>query len=325
MRRTLAIKPCQTMRGHTNLVRGVVHLPSGRRIITCSYDCSLRLWDLESGAQIGNDWRDERDKAGVSTIALSPNGNTVASGSSDGMVKLWDVKTGKVVAKWTGHSGLVWRVCWNASGDCVASGSNDGTARVWDVVSGNIILGPIKTGHQNVYAVIYSPDTTKIVTGGFNENAIKIWDAKTGELLSTVKHEHSVWSLAWTSNQKKLISRSSDGLVRIFDTNTWRQIALLEGDLVCGISLFQNNRLLATASKFDTTVRLWNLDTNLPVGPVLHHVADISRAAIDISPDGKLLVTCCEDNNAYVWDIHTILKDAGLDDLLSIPDVSGCN
>lgn len=35
------------------------------------------------------------------------------------------------------------------------------------------------------------------------------------------------------------------------------------------------------------------------------------------SADGKLLVTGCDDTNAYAWDVHAILKEAGLEDLLS--------
>ena len=66
------------MRGHTNWVNGVAHLPDGRRIITCSVDGSLRLWDLKSGAQIGEDWRDGYPE--VWSMALSPNGEIVASG-----------------------------------------------------------------------------------------------------------------------------------------------------------------------------------------------------------------------------------------------------
>jgi WD40 repeat protein len=53
-------------------VRGVVHLPGGQRIITCSDDGSLRLWNLKSGKQIGEDWRDRESK--VEGIALSPDG-----------------------------------------------------------------------------------------------------------------------------------------------------------------------------------------------------------------------------------------------------------
>jgi WD40 repeat protein len=200
------------------------------------------------------------------------------------------------------------------------SGSDDETIRVWNVKSGDTVLGPIQTGHRFVSAVIYSPDTTKIATGGYGEDVLKIWDAKTGNLLSTIKVDSPVWSLAWTSDQKKLVTNSRAS-IRIFDTATWQRIATLEGHegAVYALSLFQNDRLLASASD-DGTARVWNLDTNLQIGPPIQHEHIVRSAAI--SADGKQLVTGCGDKNAYVWDIHTTLKDAGLEDLLSIHDVN---
>ena len=176
------IKPYQTMRGHTSEVRGVAHLHDGRHIITCSKDASLRLWDRESGTQIGSNWKDDGDEEPVHTIALSPDGKTVASGSDDGMVKLWDIEMRKITAKWSGHTDAVWSVRWSADGMRVASGSLDGTVRVWEMESGETVLGPIKTGNQWVYAVAYSPDSSNIASGG--DKAIEIWDTTTGERLS---------------------------------------------------------------------------------------------------------------------------------------------
>jgi len=219
-------------------VRCAVYLPDQRRIITCSLDGSLRLWNIESGVQIGNDWRDDDDdgggdddrrNAGVLIIALSPNGKTVASGGVDGKVRLWDVEMKTVVAKWTGHTQRMRSLCWSVDGEQVVSGSKDATMRVWDVESGDTVLGPIKTGHQGVHAVIYSPDTTKIATGGYKETGLRIWDAKTGNLLFAINHDDTIWSLAWTSNEKKIITGSHEGSIRIFDTATWEQIAILEG------------------------------------------------------------------------------------------------
>jgi WD40 repeat protein len=168
-------------------------------------DGSLRLWDLESGTQIGEEWRDEN--CAVWSIALSRNGTTIASGSggSGYDVKLWDIETRKVIAKWTGHTDAVESLYWSADGKRVVSGSWDGTARVWDVDSGKDIL-TIKTGHELVRVVMCSPDSSKLATGGLcniNENAVKIWDAKTGECFNTLKHDNMVCSLAWTSGGKK--------------------------------------------------------------------------------------------------------------------------
>jgi hypothetical protein len=167
---------------------------------------------------------------------------------------------------------------------------------------------------------MYSPDLSKLATGGDMEDAVKIWDAKTGELLNTLEHDqHCVFSLAWTSDGKKLISGLYK-LIRIFDTATWQEIAILEGHtgVVVAISLSRNNRFLASASD-DKTARLWNLETNLPVGSPFQHEEDFCSAAL--SPDGKVLVTGCQNENAYAWDVHAILEKAGLENLLPIPDI----
>jgi len=319
-KKPLWMKPQQEMRGYIDRAHNVALVPGGRKIMTCSFDGSIRIWDIESGTQIGDDWGEDKDRAEGYTITLSPNGKTVAIGNIGGTVTLWDVETRKFIAKWTGHTNFVASLCWSQDGERLVSGSWDGTVRVRDVKSGKTVLGVIKTGHKYVYVAIYSPDTTKIATGGGDDSGARIWDAKTGELLSTVLKQASVVSLAWTSDQTKLIF-TSDTSIRIFNTATWQQIAILEGHTkgVFSLSLFQNDRLLASASH-DDTARLWNLDTNLPVGPPLKHQHAVYSTAI--SADGKLLLTGCHDLNAYLWDIHTILKDAGLEDLLSIPDVS---
>src|ERR1700709_882806 len=97
-----AIRPYCKFEGHTDGVRGVIQLSGERRILHCSLDGSLRLWNLLTGKQIGNDWRD--GESGVYTIALSPDGKKVVSGSGDGVVRLWDVDMEKVIAMWTGHN-----------------------------------------------------------------------------------------------------------------------------------------------------------------------------------------------------------------------------
>jgi WD40 repeat protein len=232
---------------------------------------------------------------------------------------LWDVEMGKVILKWKGHTDWVTSVCWSPNGERVVSGGFDGTARVWDAKSGEPVQGlnPIKTGHEFLYAVSYSPEAKMIATGGYKKYGIQIWDAKTGELLSTITHR-SVWSLAWTSDEKKLIAGLFDSSIRILDTATWQQIAVLQGhtNSVCSLTLFQNDRLLASSS-WDKTARLWNLDTSLQVGPPLQLEKRVECAAF--SADGKLLSTACDDNNAYVWDIQAILNTAGLvGDLLNV-------
>ncbi|KAG2738573.1 WD40 repeat-like protein, partial [Suillus brevipes Sb2] len=116
-------------------------------------------------------------------------------------------------------------------------------------------------------------------TAGYDkpsEYSIKIWDAKTRELVATLKgHTNSVWCLAWSQDGKTLISGSFDHSIRTWITKTWKQLALLDGHtsavLGNGIAISPNGRILASASA-DSTARLWNFENSQPISSPLHHV-----------------------------------------------------
>lgn len=298
-------------------------MPDGERIITCSLDGTLRIWNLESGKQIGRDWRD--GDSWVWTIALSPDGKKLVSGGSDGAVRLWDIDTCKVITKWTGHTILVASVWWSRDGRRVLSGSDDGTARQWDVENKETIAS-IKTGHTRVWAVVYSPDSSLIATGGpdapwtgeHTESSVQVWDTKIlGELVATLKgHIREVRCLAWT---KTLISGSYDYSIRTWNTKTWKQIAVLEDTCYVMEIAISYDRILSSVSG-DNAARLWNLDNGKAIGSPLQHPEQAN--CVLFSVDGQLLTTGCDDKNAYSWDIATIVRGAGLNDLLSDPTVS---
>ena len=61
--------------------------PDGRRIVTGSFDKSVRGWDGESGQCVAtlqghSDW--------VKAVAWSPDGRRIVSGSADKSVRVWD-------------------------------------------------------------------------------------------------------------------------------------------------------------------------------------------------------------------------------------------
>jgi WD40 repeat protein len=304
-------------------IKGVIYLPGGNFIITCSADGFLRVWNPKNGRQMRS-WRDGVYDIGVYAIALSPDGKKVVSGYEDGAVKLWDISGRfKVIAEWTGHTTSVSSVCWNRDGSRVVSGSEDGTVRVWE--GGKTILGPIKAGLL-VKAVIYLANMTTIATGGpgggsKTEAFIKIWDANTGNLItSLIGHTSTVNCLTQTVDGKTLISGSFDGSVRTWNTATWMQIAVFTeytGGSVYGVAVSPNGRILASALS-DKTVRLWNLKNGQPISSPLQHSGAVTCTLF--SSNGKL-ATACEDN-PYTWDISAILREAGLDVLLSDSNVS---
>ncbi|OAX32712.1 WD40 repeat-like protein, partial [Rhizopogon vinicolor AM-OR11-026] len=196
-------------------------------------------------------------------------------------------------------------------------GKTDGI-KIWDANTGELLSKIEHTGI--VWILTWTSDQKKLIAG--SSESISIFDTATWKQIAMLEgHEQTVWCLAWTSDQKKLIAGSSNSSIRIFDASTWKQTAILKGheDGVLALCLFQND-LLASTSR-DETARLWNLDTNTEVGQPLQHRGFVHGAAF--SPDGNLLATGCDsDNNTCVWDITAMLQDAGLEGLLSLPNVS---
>jgi len=70
-------------------VRSVAFSPDGQLLASASWDCTIRLWNVTSGALI-------RTLTGhtsnVNSVAFSPDGHLLASGSRDGTVRLWGVR-----------------------------------------------------------------------------------------------------------------------------------------------------------------------------------------------------------------------------------------
>jgi len=325
MEETQAIVPCRKFEGYAEWVKGTLHLPGGQWMIH-SYGSLLRLWDLTNGEQIGEDWQDGESR--VIAIALSPDGKKVCCGSGDGAVRIWNIDTGKAITKWTEHTDIVSSLCWSRDGGRVVSGSYDLTTKVWDVESGVAILS-IETGVSCVEAVIFSPDTTMIATGGRGHiQFLNIWDSTTGNLVANLKEYRPARALrmnclAWTAEGNMLISGAWDGSIMTWDTTTWQPISVLQGHTatVMDIAISPNGRILASTS-WDNTARLWNLEDGQPISSPLQHASAVTSTSF--STDGQLVHTASgfSDKNAYTWDVSAILRGAGLDELLSNTDVS---
>ncbi len=123
----------RTMEGHSSDVRSVAFSPDGTRIVSGSYDETLRLWDAVSGAHL-NTLKGHSDL--VRSVAFSPNATRIVSGSSDHTLRLWDAASGAHLSTLKGHSGWVQSVAFSPDGTCIMSGSADRTLRLWDAVSG---------------------------------------------------------------------------------------------------------------------------------------------------------------------------------------------
>jgi len=74
-------------------VNGALLLPDGKRALSWSGDNTLRLWELETGNQLGEPFIGHQ--SAVDGALLLPTGKRVLSWSLDETLRLWDLETGK--------------------------------------------------------------------------------------------------------------------------------------------------------------------------------------------------------------------------------------
>lgn len=291
-----------TAEGHTSYVWCVVFSPDGQKIASCADDETIRIWDAETGLQIGEALDGHTDT--VLSVAFSPNGKLITSSSDDCTIRLWDTETGS--ERWsTGdvHSKSVTAVTYSPDGTLIASGSHDNTVRLWDVETGGQVGKPYEGHTDGIHAVAFSPDGKRIVSGSMDQT-IRIWEVTAGSAVRTLQgHAGDVYSVAFSPDGKWIASGSSDTTICIWDAETYVKLGEpLDNhtDEVKSIAFSPDNKRLVSGSD-DNTICLWDVETGQQIGdPLTGHTETVT--SVVFSPDGKRIASGSDDYTIRVWD-----------------------
>jgi WD40 repeat protein len=204
--------------GHRDYVYAVAFSPDGTRLASCSYDRTVRLWDVASG-RVLHVLREHTEA--VFGVAFSPDGSRLASASGDRSVKIWDVAKGTRLYTLTDASDALAAVAFHPKEPKVTASGGDKTIRTW-------VLD--ETGGQQVQAFIahtsgvlrlrYSPDGSRIASSAMDAT-VRIWNAATGAEIRTLGGQ-SDWpyGLAWSPDGRALAVGRHDGSLSIYDSTT---------------------------------------------------------------------------------------------------------
>jgi WD40 repeat protein len=152
--------------GHTNSVRAIAG--AGTTLISGSYDCTLRSWDLVTGSNTFV-FRGHREK--VYSVSYNHESELVASGSMDSNVRIWCVKTGTCLHTLEGHTSLVGLL--DLAENYLVSAAADATLRIWDPVRGECLANLL--GHNAAITCFHHDSKlNKIVSG--SDGGLKIWE-----------------------------------------------------------------------------------------------------------------------------------------------------
>ncbi|MFI5779503.1 hypothetical protein [Nocardia sp. NPDC051570] len=292
-------------------VNKVAFSPDGTRLASGSADGTIRLWDPDSGKQIGAPLIGH--DGAVDSVAFSPDGTRLASGGADRTIRLWDPVSGtQIGAPLTGHHEAVESVAFSPDGTRLASGSADRTIRLWDPVSGTQIGAPLTGHHDTVESVAFSPDGTRLASGSA-DRTIRLWDPVSGTQIGPPLsgHRNPVLSVAFSPDGTRLASGSgsftaSDTVergIRIWDPVSGQQVGpplAAHTSPVTSVAFSHDGTRLASASA-DNTVRLWDVATGNQIGsPLVGHTDRVVSVAF--SPDDSRLASGAYDDTIRLWD-----------------------
>jgi WD40 repeat protein len=293
-----------TLLGHKKLAISVAFSPDGKRIISGSWDNTIKVWDAATGDEL---MTLRGHKECVKSVAFGPDGKRIASGSNDTTIKVWDSATGTELMTLRGHGNWVDSIAFSPDGKRIISGSADHTIKIWDAATGTELM--TLRGHRyhggsyagSIRSIAFSPDGKRIASGS-NDRTIKIWDAATGAELMTLRgHRGAVKSVAFSPDGKRIASGSTNKTIKIWDAATGAELMTLRGhgNWIDSIAISPDGKRIISGSG-DNTIKVWDSATGAELMTLRGHGDWV--ASIAISPDGKRIVSASGDKTIKVWD-----------------------
>lgn len=269
------------------------HVPTGREI--------GRLTDPEliSSGLYKNPGVAHRDL--VQSLAFSPDGTLLASGGFQ-VVKLWERPQNVQAHKFAvDAAATATAISSDRKQLAVASGK---TVQLFDLGSGK--PGAKLNGHaENVTAVAFSPDGSKVFTGSADKT-VRIWTTADGKEQGKLETPQPVAALAVVGDGSKVATGGGDNTIRVWNVADLSKPAeeLLDKELnghsqpVTSLATLPTDAAQIISGSTDGSIRHWNTANGQAVRTMNHGGPVVSVA---VSHDGQKLVSASPNKIAKLW------------------------
>jgi len=107
--------------------------------------------------------------------------------------------------------------------------------------------------------VAFSCDGAWLASASELDNTVPVWDHKVGVWIAALQHPNSVYSVAFSNDRSRLATGCRDGIVRLWDTETWEPVIELDGHQSDVHSVaFSPDGTQLVSGLGDHTVRIWD-------------------------------------------------------------------
>ena len=107
-------------------------------------------------------------------------------------------------------------------------GTWDGDVFIWDAEKYKTVWK--HKDYNNISAVDFSLDSTKLVSGSLNRTAT-IWDIATGEKIRTLQHNHWVIAAKFSSDGDRIATTTLDGSIQVWNSKDGQLLVDIPGSL----------------------------------------------------------------------------------------------
>lgn len=296
--------------GHKAAVSCLSMTDDGKKVVSGSDDCSVKLWDLESGECLLSLDMAHTDDAHIEEITgVIPieNGKYIVSSSYDHTVRMWDAETGECM--WCGrHSDSVTCITRIPGSQLIASGGIDGIIKIWNIETGKEIGKQGDLSWSSVTSLSCSGDGSILISGHLDgsANVFEVSDFKWKKTFDI--HRDAVKEIAVNYNGTRAATSSSfdERIVCLWDLETLSYIKTLGIKIGAEFSLsicMHNRRETLFTSTIGNCIAEWDIaDGNLIK---LYEMGREYLTRLRIFPDGEHALVCVNYNAIGLFDFET--------------------